>query len=266
MNAFILIRMVLLFILCVLLFIVVILLFSLRCNKSLSLGPSSKVLLIIAHPDDETMFFAPVLRSLVATGHRVFILCVSNGNYEGLGLKRSCELRKAVGSLGVMSSDVIILDYDAFPDGGRWDHQALSNVLLRHIEVLSVDCVLSFDADGASGHSNHSSCFKALQNAYTRGVIPEDVQIFVLDSVSLFRKYLGIFDAPMSVARSPFQYFARGSDVVAAWRAMSAHRSQFVWFRFLYMIFSRYVYINTFRRIAPINKVPVVKRRCKKNS
>ncbi|KAE9411817.1 hypothetical protein Angca_003820, partial [Angiostrongylus cantonensis] len=123
------------FILCVLLFIVIVLLFSLRCNKSLSLRPFSKVLLVIAHPDDETMFFAPALRALTASGHRVFILCVSNGNYEGLGLKRSYELWKAVCFLGVMSSDVTILDYDAFPDGGRWDRQALSNVLLWHIEV-----------------------------------------------------------------------------------------------------------------------------------
>ncbi|KAJ1366458.1 hypothetical protein KIN20_027128 [Parelaphostrongylus tenuis] len=251
-------------ILCVLLFIVVILLLSLRCNKSLPLQPSSKVLLVIAHPDDETMFFAPALRAITSLGHRVFILCVSNGNYDGQGLKRSRELSKAVHFLGVNSSDVTVLDYDAFPDGGRWDRQALSSVLLRHIEVLSVDCVLSFDAGGVSGHSNHSSCFEALQEAYTRGVIPEDVQIFVLDSVSLLRKYLGLFDAPISVARSPFQYFARGCDVVAAWRAMNAHRTQLVWFRFLYMIFSRYVYINTFRRIAPINKVPVVKRRNKK--
>ncbi|XGW22939.1 hypothetical protein V3C99_005291 [Haemonchus contortus] len=252
-----------LFILLVLLFLVVLLLFSLRSNRPLPLPPFSKVLLVIAHPDDETMFFAPVLRALTAAGHRVFILCVSNGNFEGLGKIRSRELQEAVKFLGVTSSDVTVLDYDAFPDGGQWDRQALSNVLLRYIEVLSVDCVLSFDGGGVSGHGNHSSCSEALQDAYTRGVIPEDVQIFVLDSVALLRKYMGMFDAPLSVARSPFQYFARGRDVAATWRAMRRHRSQFVWFRFLYMIFSRYVYINTFRRIAPINKVPVAKRKNK---
>ncbi|KAK5969375.1 hypothetical protein GCK32_010946 [Trichostrongylus colubriformis] len=215
-----------------------------------------QVLLVIAHPDDETMFFAPVLRALSAANHRVFILCVSNGNFEGLGKIRGRELQEAVQFLGVTSSDVTVLDYDAFPDGGQWDHQALSN-------VLSVDCVLSFDAGGVSGHTNHSSCFEALQDAYTRGVIPEDVQIFVLDSVPLLRKYTGIFDAPFSVARSPFQYFAKGRDIAAAWRAMRRHRSQFVWFRFLYMIFSRYICINTFRRIAPISKIPVAKRKSK---
>ncbi|ETN81341.1 N-acetylglucosaminyl-phosphatidylinositol de-N-acetylase domain protein [Necator americanus] len=246
-----------------LLFLVILLLFSLRSNRPLPIRPSSKVLLVIAHPDDETMFFAPTLRALSLAGHRIFMLCVSNGNYEGLGRKRTYELRDAVYHLGVSPSDVTVLDYDAFQDGEQWDKQGLGCVLLRHMEVLSVDLVLSFDTGGVSGHRNHSSCFEALQEVYTRGVIPEDVQIFVLDSVSLFRKYLGIFDAPFSVARSPFHYFARGRDVAAAWRAMHTHRSQFVWFRFLYMIFSRYVYINTFRRIAPVNKIPVAKRKCK---
>ncbi|KAK6060014.1 N-acetylglucosaminyl-phosphatidylinositol de-N-acetylase domain protein [Cooperia oncophora] len=124
-----------LFILFFLLFLVVLLLFALRSNRPLPLRPSSKVLLVIAHPDDETMFFAPVLRALSAANHRVFILCVSNGNFEGLGKIRNRELQEAVPFLGVTSSDVTVLDYDAFPDGGQWDRQALSNVLLRHIEV-----------------------------------------------------------------------------------------------------------------------------------
>ncbi|VDK55371.1 unnamed protein product [Cylicostephanus goldi] len=226
-------------ILVVLLFLVILLLLSLRNNRPLPLRPSSKVLLVIAHPDDETMFFTPALRSLSLAGHRIFILCVSNGNFEGLGRKRTYELRDAVQHLGVSPSDVTVLDYDVFQDGGQWDKQGLGDVLLRHMEVLSVDMVLSFDGGGVSSHKNHVACFDALQEVYTRGMIPEDVQIFVLDSVSIFRKYVGIYDAPLSIARAPFHYFARGRDVAAAWRAMCRHRSQFVWFRFLYMIFSR---------------------------
>ncbi|RCN26906.1 N-acetylglucosaminyl-phosphatidylinositol de-N-acetylase domain protein [Ancylostoma caninum] len=122
-------------VLLVLLFLVILLLFSLRSNRPLPLRPSSKVLLVIAHPDDETMFFTPALRALSVAGHRIFILCVSNGNYEGLGRIRTYELRDAVHHLGVSPSDVTVLDYDAFQDGGQWDKQALSCVLLRHMEV-----------------------------------------------------------------------------------------------------------------------------------
>jgi N-acetylglucosaminylphosphatidylinositol deacetylase len=41
-------------------------------------APAS-VLLVIAHPDDESMFFAPSLLSLVHSSARVFVLCLSNG-------------------------------------------------------------------------------------------------------------------------------------------------------------------------------------------
>ena len=38
--------------------------------------------------------------------------------------------------------------------------------------------------------------------------------------------------------------------------AMQAHRSQYVWFRKLYMMFSRYVLINTLTRLLPTSPRP----------
>jgi N-acetylglucosaminylphosphatidylinositol deacetylase len=248
--------MVSIYVLLVILFLVCLLLFSFRGNRVLPLAPKSKVLLVSAHPDDETMFFSPVLRGLRLGGHRVFVICISTGNFYGLGRVRGGEMFRAVSKLGLASSDVTILDYEEFQDGSAWDRHQLAAVLLKHIEVLSVDCVISFDSHGVSGHNNHISCFEALQDLYTRSLMPKDVQVFVLDSISLARKYIGLFDAPISVLRSPYRYFAWGRDVAAAWRAMLQHRSQLVWFRFLFMIFSRYIYINTLRRIAPVVRVP----------
>jgi hypothetical protein len=40
---------------------------------------SSPVLLLIAHPDDEVMFFAPTIRALRRTDAEVKVLCLSNG-------------------------------------------------------------------------------------------------------------------------------------------------------------------------------------------
>ena len=37
------------------------------------------VLLVTAHPDDECMFFAPTLASLVATDAELWLLCLSLG-------------------------------------------------------------------------------------------------------------------------------------------------------------------------------------------
>lgn len=38
-----------------------------------------RTLIITAHPDDETMFFAPVILTLLKQGCRVTVLCLSNG-------------------------------------------------------------------------------------------------------------------------------------------------------------------------------------------
>lgn len=43
------------------------------------LGRGSRTLLVIAHPDDEAMFFAPTLLGLARLRHQVFLLCFSAG-------------------------------------------------------------------------------------------------------------------------------------------------------------------------------------------
>lgn len=38
---------------------------------------------VIAHPDDESMFFAPALTALEGRGERAFVLCLSSGTSFG---------------------------------------------------------------------------------------------------------------------------------------------------------------------------------------
>lgn len=237
------------------LLLVVILLFAVRRRRPLPIGTNAKVLLVIAHPDDETMFFAPTLRALTSAGHRVFVLCLSSGDFYGLGKQRIPEIREACHHLGVNRGDVTVLDYHDLRDGSAWEARRLGEVVMRHTETLSVDTILTFDTRGVSGHPNHSSCFHGVQHAYTHSLVPEHVQIFVLDSIPLWRKYIGLWDSIFSYNQSPFSYVARLRDVYACWCAMRAHRTQLVWFRRLYIVFSRYVYINNLRRIAPIDLI-----------
>ena len=50
--------------------------------KSATFKEKRNALLCIAHPDDEVMFFAPTLMSLIKESgeNNVFILCLSTGN------------------------------------------------------------------------------------------------------------------------------------------------------------------------------------------
>ena len=62
-----------------------------------------RVCLLIAHPDDEAMFFAPSVLALTrpASGNRLRILCLSTGDADGLGDTRRRELRKSARLLGL---------------------------------------------------------------------------------------------------------------------------------------------------------------------
>ncbi|KAF5199692.1 hypothetical protein FRX31_010721, partial [Thalictrum thalictroides] len=42
-----------------------------------------KIMLVVAHPDDEAMFFSPTILHLVSKGHTVHILCLSTDLFYG---------------------------------------------------------------------------------------------------------------------------------------------------------------------------------------
>lgn len=52
-----------------------------------------KILLVIAHPDDECMFFLPTLLALRRSHLALYLLCLSTGNAYGKGDVRLHELR-----------------------------------------------------------------------------------------------------------------------------------------------------------------------------
>ena len=57
---------------------------------------SRRYLLVIAHPDDEAMFFGPTIQHLIKLGKDVFVLCLSEGNFYGDGTRRVVELRQSL--------------------------------------------------------------------------------------------------------------------------------------------------------------------------
>ncbi|XP_062072442.1 N-acetylglucosaminyl-phosphatidylinositol de-N-acetylase isoform X2 [Lepus europaeus] len=128
-------------------------------------GAGSRSLLVIAHPDDEAMFFAPTVLGLGRLRHRVSLLCFSAGNYYNQGEIRKKELLQSCGVLGIPPSSVMIIDNRDFPDdpGVQWDTELVANTLLWHVEVNDIDLVVTFDAGGISGHSNHVALHTAVR-------------------------------------------------------------------------------------------------------
>ena len=61
-----------------------------------------------------------------------------------------------------------------------------------------------------------------------------------------FRKFAGPLELLWSTSSATRVLYAGSpGDVLLVWRCMWAHRSQFVWFRVLFLLLSRYTLLNT---------------------
>lgn len=111
--------------------------------------------------------------------------------------------------------------------------------------------ILTFDEGGVSGHPNHISTHVAMREYADRARQRsgfEPVAIYQLKTTCLLRKYLGPFDVLWSVFVDGMMKGRVFVGCSAPWmsaRAMRAHASQYVWYRRLFVLFSRYVYMNT---------------------
>ncbi|XP_007526229.1 N-acetylglucosaminyl-phosphatidylinositol de-N-acetylase isoform X2 [Erinaceus europaeus] len=212
------------------------------------LGGGRQALLVTAHPDDEAMFFAPTVLGLTRLGHQVSLLCFSTGNYYNQGENRKKELLQSCDVLGIPPSRVMVIDNRHFPDDPsvQWDTTRVASTLLQHIGVNGTDLVVTFDAGGVSGHSNHMALYSAVRNLHSEAKLPKGCSVLTLQSVNLLRKYLSLLDLPFSLLWAQDVLFLLSSEeATQAKRAMSCHHSQLLWFRRLYVLFSRYMRINT---------------------
>jgi len=206
------------------------------------------VLLITAHPDDECMFFSPAILNLKQSS-TVHLLCLSTGNYYKQGEIRKQELVSSCGILGILPSHVTVIDHSSLQDDPSvdWDTNLVGKIIADHINLNKIQAVVTFDLYGVSGHANHIALFKAVKTLKDKGPL-EGVAIFVLSSISLLRKYISLLDLPFCVY-SRYMFLSSPQEIILAQEAMCAHRSQLVWFRKLYILFSRFMVINTLEEL-----------------
>jgi N-acetylglucosaminylphosphatidylinositol deacetylase len=199
-------------------------------------------LLVIAHPDDECLFFSPILLSLDCNK---YILCLSNGNnHRSDEFRRSCEQLR-VKDHRIIDDHIYLKDDQSV----SWSSEAILGHVKQSIRRWNISTIISFDENGVSGHRNHSSIYYALLQ------LSENSQIHFLSlqSLPIYRKYftliefIRIYLIPKSINTKRFILPVKDSWI--PYKAMLEHRSQLVWFRYLYLLFSRYIWINDFRLI-----------------
>lgn len=216
------------------------------------------VLLITAHPDDECMFFAPSIRTLRRLNIPVHVLCLSRGNHDGLGCRREKELE---GSCRVLGVNCTVLEEGSLQDGpGPWSPEQVAMAIEDFMETTDTrfTTLMTFDRQGVSSHPNHRDTHLGVRHfAHTTNIA--SFSLLELESVPLVAKYVGplglvyeLMQSHLAGRRSSLEETKRlialmpdGEHYKVGLGAMRQHASQLVWFRFLYLMFSRYLHINT---------------------
>mmetsp|Transcript_11238 Transcript_11238/g.22831 ORF Transcript_11238/g.22831 Transcript_11238/m.22831 type:complete len:288 (-) Transcript_11238:255-1118(-) len=210
-----------------------------------------RVALVIAHPDDEAVFFWPTLLHLRALGVHLSVLCLSTGNADGLGEVRREEMQRSCASISVTGSDLVILDVEELQDGFReWPIDVVAKRVREFLQDRQASLVLTFDGVGVSGHPNHISAGLGVRRLYDElcaGGGKPGFQVLMLESIGLLRKYLGPLSLFLGTGLQDAQrHECNCYNPFACLRALAVHWSQLVWYRVLFTVFSRYAYANSF--------------------
>jgi N-acetylglucosaminylphosphatidylinositol deacetylase len=291
-------------------------------------------ILVISHPDDESMFFLPTLYNLTNKKNKsynhydeIHILCLSNGNYDGLGMERTKEIHRATNIIS-KSIQVTVLNQPQLKDGPNelWTSDSIMNAIMDflggdntilqnnynddtdHHDPKDNVHILTFDKGGVSGHVNHIATYIGLSHFHhliQRAKLgKQSNSTRILSSSSRIDKRIKHIAANMNIKLQvletiynpidkyfPFLELIRilittffythyilpsrrrngGSSPdttecyflfrpLLVWSAMKAHFTQFVWYRRLFVIFSRYSYINTIRTIGEENDESMTKK------
>lgn len=199
--------------------------------------PTGPVLLAVAHPDDETLFFAPTLldarrrcdaqqheqseRRFASRCGRVYVLSLSAGNASGLGAQRMRELRAAAAVLGLPPDRVFVAEEPlyasaagadpierrqpgglaprAWPDedGPAGQWSAADVACTLAAWVRRVGAASLLTFD-AHGVTQHANHIALHRGAAQLAAAMPQLDVLQLESTSLWRKYTAALDAVLA--------------------------------------------------------------------
>ncbi|EUD68559.1 hypothetical protein C922_00958 [Plasmodium inui San Antonio 1] len=128
------------------------------------LQEKENVSFLIAHPDDEIMFFFPTIKLLFDKKRKeeIFLLCLTNGDFYGQGKIREKELYHVWSYLGGVKNNCKLMNHPDVQDGSAvWNEKHVANILKDYCKQCNIRKVLTFDGYGVSGHPNHISTHRS---------------------------------------------------------------------------------------------------------
>jgi LmbE family N-acetylglucosaminyl deacetylase len=115
--------------------------------------------LVVAHPDDETIFFGGTLMSLKKRGWKVIV--VTDGNADGQGASRHAQLSEACRLLGVRNFE----QWD-FPD--RFETRLNVDAIMERLAAEKPNVVFTHGIIGEYGHPHHQDVSYAVHKHFQK--------------------------------------------------------------------------------------------------
>jgi hypothetical protein len=136
--------------------------------------------------------------------------------------------------------------------------------------TLTVLQILTFDGHGVSSHPNHISIIRGIKHMLETKLFAKQPKVYSLTTVSLLQKYTGVFGGVFarfelwltiivkgfpginlftSDGETTPTFISGAEQYIRALSAMRQHRSQMVWFRWLNVFFSRYMWVNEWEEV-----------------
>lgn len=141
---------------------------------------SQSILLIFAHPDDESFAAAGTALRYSEQGAHLVLVTATRGDKgkcgeppvcteEALPLVRERELRVAASVLGI--ADLHVLDYKDKELSGA-DRKKIREQLVGHIRHHRPQVIITFDPDGANEHPDHIAISRFASDAIAAAADP----------------------------------------------------------------------------------------------
>ncbi|EAW19953.1 PIG-L family deacetylase [Aspergillus fischeri NRRL 181] len=241
------------------------------------------ILLVTAHPDDETLFFSPSITYRREDQHvQRALLVISSGDYDGIGERRRQEIHDSCSVLGIVPDRCVVLDNAELQDNPKkwWDGDLIKGLVASHVQKWNVDLIITFDDGGVSGHINHRAVSAGVRFVLYLLLTPNAPPVYTLQSTFLLRKYSSLLDlistsipfswrilkailtSPASSTAdrvhdlSPLEAYNDKVLLVSPWRtylvsraAFTQHASQYSWDRSFYLVLSRYMWFNNLNKL-----------------
>lgn len=186
------------------------------------------LMVILAHPDDESFPIGGTLAAYAAQGATITLVTATSGQQGIPGLAahqaaavRDAELHAAAAALGI--AEVRLLGY---MDGEL--AQAVQDEVRRRLRALLIthqpDAVITFGPDGISGHPDHLAIHRLATEAFDAAALP-DARLYYIAPSEATHQGCGVTPSA-DLAGGTVAAIDVGPHREAKLRAMQCHASQ----------------------------------------